>query len=241
MRRLPAVHDHVGRAASCARQRHVGGRRHHQRGAEGEHQIGALGGAHGSTEQRDVQGLPEHHHCWLHQRAAGLAGGRLACALEVVHAALRRLAPLAVDALDLGVGPVQLDEFVATRTRGLVETVDVLRHQALELAAALELQERQMRGVGARVLERAMSLELVFPVLPPRGVVGHELLEVDRRALLPEAGRPTKIRDAAAGGDPRSGEDQHARRALDQRAQPFDCSRHHSASMRQTLPPKSAT
>jgi hypothetical protein len=100
---------------------------------------------------------------------------------------------------------VHLDDLL--RAGPLVERVDVLCDDGCHEAAPLELGERQVRGVRARVREGAQAAGVE---VPDRLRVAEE--RVDRRhlhrvVLGPDAGRRAEVGDPAFRADPGPGED----------------------------------
>ncbi len=91
-----------------------------------------------------------------------------------------------------------------------MEPVDVLGDDHLDLAGTLELDD----GGVCRIGSGRSKLLGVLPLLTPVRVASlgrpHELLVVDRAAGVPHSLRPPVVRDAAGGGDARSGEDEDA-------------------------------
>src|SRR5262249_42379923 len=78
-----------------------------------------------------------------------------------------------------------------------VQTVDVLCDDSAKFSSALQLYNRCVNFIGACISERFSSLQLVIPMLDPRGVKGHEILEINRLSFCPDSLRPTEIRNSA--------------------------------------------
>src|SRR5436190_2342179 len=98
----------------------------------------------------------------------------------------------------------------------LVQPVDVLRHERVQFAAPLELDERAMTGVRPRVPCR--MLDSALPRELPHLGIRHVVMDVGKllglRVLRPYTLRSAKIGNAGIGGDSRTGEDDDPRRLV---------------------------
>jgi len=88
-----------------------------------------------------------------------------------------------------------------------MQTVDILRDQRVQLAAALELGQREMSGVRR---QPGRMIETTAPRAPPHVGIGHVVVNVREllclRIARPHALRASKIRNARIGRDPCAGE-----------------------------------
>ena len=125
---------------------------------------------------------------------------------------LRIAAPLAGLTFDERVGAVQFDKTCRARPGKRVETINVLGHDRSELVRFLEADDRAMDVVRLRISERVPILELVIPVLDPRGFGSHEVVVVNRLAFRPDAIRAAKVGNTAAGRNSCAGKDERAAR-----------------------------
>ena len=123
----------------------------------------------------------------------------------------------AAHARDLAHGAVHLDHEVRVGTRLLMQLVDVLRHHGVQLAGALEIDDRPMSRVRLRVPCRRV-LSRAPGLLPHLGIT-HVVLQrrrlLGRRVLRPDAVRPAEVGDARVGRDARAGEHHDALRVAD--------------------------
>src|SRR5262249_9397610 len=109
-------------------------------------------------------------------------------------------------ATDLECGAVDLDDGVSRRAGALMQTVDVLRDEPAEPAAAFERGEDAMRRVRLSVAQRGIQLVSHLPVEPPRLSARAEAVEgeLGRVVAAPDAARAPKIRDPGFRADPRA-------------------------------------
>ena len=112
---------------------------------------------------------------------------------------------------------MDLDHLGGVEAGGLVQAVDVLRHERVELAPDLEGDEGPVPGVG---LGRPGGMvEPGPPAVPPDRRVGHVVLQ--RRPLLgarvagPHPVRAPEVGDAAVGADAGAGQHHHPLRGVD--------------------------
>ena len=96
---------------------------------------------------------------------------------------------------------VQVDD--APAARALVQPVHVLGHEADDAARPLELRQREVSGVRARVANAGPAPQAAGPVAPARGRAAREIGERHRLRVLPGAVRVAVVgnpgRRAAAG------------------------------------------
>src|SRR5205823_11223080 len=128
--------------------------------------------------------------------------------------ALHRPAHAAAPAHEAAHAAMHLDHELARVAGELVQLVDVLRDERMELALALELDQREMAGVRLRVPRGMLQ-----PALP-RGFAHLGIVEVvvdvgellGERILGPHALRPAEVGNARVGGDAGARENDNAPR-----------------------------
>ncbi len=101
---------------------------------------------------------------------------------------------------------VQIDDVAAAG--GLVQPVDVLRHQGLEAILALQLHQSPMRVVGVRAAEVAPANETARPVSLPRQLLVHERAKHHRAGALPGALRVAVIGNSGLGAAAGAGQNE---------------------------------
>ena len=201
-----------GRRVARERLGQAGRRIDLQRRADAEAAAGALDERGGEAPGRAGQRLAEEHDLRAQRSAAVEALGRppgLGIARERRRHLLLGAAAHAARGAQMA---VHLDRDAAG---GVVQAVDVLRHDARDEAARLELRERGVR----RVVDDARADERLGPALPDsRGVAReHVDMPVDHRIEpLPEAARRAEVGQAAGRRDARAGEREHGRVALEE-------------------------
>ena len=164
--------------------------------------------------------LPERHGRGLDVAAAGAIRRALAVGLEFFAHPGQFVALGAVEADGVGGIAVQFDDILGRDAGGLMQIVDVLRHQRRHLAGAIEAGERPMAAARLRLGETLLHDEAPPPGFVAHLAARHEGVERDRLVLGPQAAGRAEIRNAAFGRDPGPGEGQIRPRVLDQVAQP---------------------
>src|SRR5262249_35939164 len=96
------------------------------------------------------------------------------------------------------------------RSGSLMQAVNILRDDGLNAPQRLQARDRSMGGIRLRVPEVRPCLQLVVPIFDALGLASQKVLEVNGLLFGPHAVGPAKIGDAAAGGNPRTGEHQNA-------------------------------
>ena len=130
-----------------------------------------------------------------------------------------RLAMVAAQADDLRGVAVDLDDPGGVGAGLLVETVDVLGHQGVQAARALEGDQRPVPGVGLRIPQRRGRGGSARPGGGPRDRSRTRRRVAGRSAagsFVHTPVGPPEVGDPRVGGDPRPGQD-HRRRPYDPR------------------------
>ena len=166
--------------------------------------------------------LAERDRGGLHDAVALLADRQRALAQERLLDRLQLVALAAVEAARVGRVAVQLDDLRLRHARALVQAVDVLGDDRRHLALLDQPGERAMAGIGFGLEHGLVGRELAPPRFAPHLLRRHEVVEVDRLVLGPDAARRAEVRDAQFGRDARAGEGDDALGAVDHLAQPVD-------------------
>ncbi len=202
-----AVDDDVGGAALGGEEGEVGGGIDGEGGAEGEDEVGVLGGAGGALEVFLAEALAEADGRGF-EEAAAMAAGRFAGLAEGVEVGAGFGHIAAALAGDPAVGAMDFDESFAGGAGEFVEAIDVLGYDGLDASRGLEAGDGEVGGVGARGMVALPGLQFEIPVFDARGLGGHEVVVVDGLAGFPDALGAAEVGDAAAGGDPGAREDE---------------------------------
>ena len=112
----------------------------------------------------------------------------------------------AIEAGGVGRVAVQLDDLGVRHARALVQPVDVLGDDGAHAPLLDQLGERAMAGVGLGLEHGLVGRELAAPGLPAHLLRRHEVVEVDRLVLGPDAAGRAEIRNAGFGRDAGAGE-----------------------------------
>ena len=144
-------------------------------------------------------------------RRIGFAGA------HTVEHGSHRPAPFARHAPHVTHRAVHLDHHLGRMTGLLMQAVDVLRHERVHNAPALERHQRAMPGVGRRGPRR--MLETAVPGETAHLRIGHVVVDVGEAFGL-GVGRPhalgaTEVRNAGLGRDPGASERDDARGRVD--------------------------
>ena len=111
---------------------------------------------------------------------------------------------------------VQLDDALGIVAGPEVEPVDVLGHHAQQLAAPLQLDQRQVGRVRLGGGDDRIGLEAAPPGLASGLGARQEVGVLDRRVPIPDAAGAAEVRDAGLGADAGPGERHDPPRAGDQ-------------------------
>ena len=132
---------------------------------------------------------------------------------------------------------VDLDDDLGRLPGEVVQPVDVLGHEHVQRALALELDEREVRRVRLRVPHLAGAP--VLPRPPPDLRIRHVVLQgrglLGVRVLRPHAVRTAEVGDAGLGRDPRAREHHHVRRVAQPRRDRDEVFRHSADSTAATV------
>ena len=121
-------------------------------------------------------------------------------------------APVTALTLDQGVTTMEFNKNFRAGTGETMQSVDVLGENGAKLPRAFQANDRVMDVVRPGEPEHRPSFKLIIPVLDSRRFRGHEILEVNGPPASPYTLRPTEIRNAAAGRNTGTGEDERPMR-----------------------------
>src|ERR1700687_1910562 len=99
---------------------------------------------------------------------------------------------------------------------GLVQAIDVLRHQSLDTVLLLQARQGTMRIVGPRTAQPPPADQAARPVAPAGRRVAHKCLEHYWRGAFPPAVSVAVVRDAGFGAAAGAGENEQAGISLDE-------------------------
>ena len=118
---------------------------------------------------------------------------------------------------------VELDDCLVGQTPFLMQSVDILGHDALQQAGPPPVGNSQMRRVRFRGCNGRIRVQTAAPRLAPHLRVVQVVAVVDRRVAGPDATRAAEVRDTRLGADARARKDHGAGPAglRQQRGQPF--------------------
>ena len=187
------------RAPAPSRHRqHLVDRTDHQRRARGDEQVAGRRRAQRAIEVVLHQRLPERDGRRLPRRAARTARHRVARLPGSLRHRARLAAP-AAQALDRGVGAVDVDEACrpGTPLRSCRPSTFCVTRSATP-AGGRQVGQRHVRRIRPRRADHLPGLALVAPVALARVLAGEELLDRDRAVLRPAAAGRAEVGDARA-------------------------------------------
>ena len=188
-----------------------GGGIHHQRRADGDEQVTGQRLGLGALHRQRRHPLAERD-----RRALNIAAARAvrhdAVALEIDPQFVDLITLLAGQAMRVGGVAVQLDHLRRRDAGVLVQPVDVLRDHRGRVAVVDQLGHGAVAAIGLRRAQDRLHLEAPPPGFPPRLLRAHEVGEIDRHLLGPDAARAAKVGDAGFGADAGAGEQHDAAR-----------------------------
>jgi hypothetical protein len=217
---LLPVDDDQGGAVTFRQFREAGGGIHDQRRAEHDEQVGEQSLLLRAAHFIDWHRLAEGDRRCLDPSSAGAMRHDIV-ALEV-DAQVGDLIPLrAVEAMGIGGVAVQLDHFRIGNAGVLVQPVDVLGDDRGGAAGTDQFGAGAVAAVGGGLSKCVLHVETPFPGFPAGFVGAHEVAEIDRGVLGPDAAGGAEVGNAGFGADPGAGEQDDAIGGVDQAGEFF--------------------
>ncbi len=204
-RRAVAIDDDEAGTVLFGGNRQVRGRGHHERGADGQHEVGGTRPAGGFHEDIGGQRLAKRDGGVFESAAAGGAIGDTVLGNELGDEWLDVEAGVAIEASGLAGRAMEFEHAAAAGE--LMEAIDVLRDNAADAAGGFPLGKCEVANVRLGGRELGVHFALLAPVLVAAVGTFHEFVEVDGAILRPDATGRAEVGDAALGADARAGED----------------------------------